>query len=162
MNTADMIFAYLGWAFAVSLGVLGYLLRRAWLKFRENYVAEQREHDEAIERIWKENNTLRALLPKLEAPCAYCGDSDISKCKLGFPGCSQADDMLVGDCETMRRLLCGNRSAERVVVDARECLRNCLMNSPFDPFERGEAIRSTIGKMDAWLKETSGERRAQG
>ncbi len=45
----------------------------------------------------KENDILRALLPKLKAPCAHCGLEDISKCTRGFPGCAQADDLMCGD-----------------------------------------------------------------
>lgn len=66
-----------------------------------------------IEQLQKENDLLRAMLPALSAPCAYCGLMKISECKHGFPGCPQADDIMCGQDETMRRLLEENRALKR-------------------------------------------------
>lgn len=58
--------------------------------------------DDTILALRRENNILRALLPRLGAPCPYCGLREMSKCKRGFPGCPYADDLL-GDLEPPRR-----------------------------------------------------------
>ena len=63
-----------------------------------------------------ENTTLRTLLPKLGAPCAYCGLTEIAKCAHGFPGCPQADDMIAGEDEAFREVCARMKAAE---ADAR-------------------------------------------
>jgi len=68
---------------------------------------------EEIEQLRKENDVLRALLPALKAPCVYCGLTDISKCRSGFPGCAQADDMMCGDDAVLSRLLHENRALKK-------------------------------------------------
>jgi hypothetical protein len=60
----------------------------------------ERERDEAR----AENTIMRGLLAKQDTPCVYCGAETMATCPRGFPGCAQADDLLVGDDETMRRL----------------------------------------------------------
>lgn len=52
-----------------------------------------------IDRLQKENNTVRDLLARSDIPCVYCGLSkaDMSKCVHGFPGCSRADDLDVSN-----------------------------------------------------------------
>lgn len=50
-----------------------------------------------VEELEKENAVLRGLLPALNAPCVHCGLTDIGRCARGFPGCAQADDLLVAD-----------------------------------------------------------------
>jgi len=42
-----------------------------------------------------ENERLRAALANSKDPCIYCSlpADEFAKCKLGFPGCSRADDM---------------------------------------------------------------------
>lgn len=62
------------------------------------------DRDGEIARLRAENDVLRSLLPKLKAPCVYCGLEEIGRCTSGFPGCAQADDILCGDDETLRRL----------------------------------------------------------
>jgi hypothetical protein len=52
-----------------------------------------------LERLKREGQILRSLLPKLGAPCAYCGQTNIGECERGFPGCAQADDIMCGDDE---------------------------------------------------------------
>ena len=59
-----------------------------------------------------ENSTLRALLPKLGAPCGYCGLTEIAKCVHGFPGCPQADDLLAGEDEAFRETVARMKAAE--------------------------------------------------
>lgn len=58
--------------------------------------------DEELDALRKENDVLRGLLPALNAPCPYCGLTNMAKCTLGFPGCSYADDLLCGE-ETVGR-----------------------------------------------------------
>ena len=50
-----------------------------------------------VERIKKENDTLRGLLGNSAKPCPYCGlaAEDQAKCPRGFPGCSRADDQML-------------------------------------------------------------------
>lgn len=51
-----------------------------------------------LESLQKENDTLRGLLGNSSKPCPYCGlaAEDQIKCALGFPGCSRADDQMLG------------------------------------------------------------------
>jgi len=65
------------------------------------------------ERLRKENDILRGLLPRLGAPCPYCGLTNMALCASGFPGCSYADDLMVGEDETFRRLLEENRELKK-------------------------------------------------
>lgn len=62
-------------------------------------------HVDELDRLCKENDVLRGLMPALGAPCVYCGEKDISKCARGFPGCPQADDLMIGQDETGKRLI---------------------------------------------------------
>ena len=74
----------------------------------------------------KENDILRALLPKLKAPCAHCGLEDISKCTRGFPGCAQADDLMCGDDAWLKGIKERFQRAEAEIREwkmACECLR---------------------------------------
>jgi hypothetical protein len=66
-----------------------------------------------VDQLRRENNTLRALLPKLGAPCVYCGFTEIGKCHYGFPGCPQADDILCGDEQVAMDLLKENRDLKK-------------------------------------------------
>jgi hypothetical protein len=52
-------------------------------------------------KLEEDNDKLRYLLAKSKADCPYCGLSaeDLSKCAHGFPGCSRADDLMLGDTE---------------------------------------------------------------
>ena len=56
-----------------------------------------RELSAEVERIVKENDTLRGLLGNSAKPCPYCGlaAEDQSKCASGFPGCARADDQML-------------------------------------------------------------------
>ena len=78
-----------------------------------------------VESKWlkEENTVLRALLPKLGNPCAYCGLTDIDKCVHGFPGCAQADDILCGEDEMMRQQLEEKRTLEAVLHAEHAALR---------------------------------------
>jgi len=51
--------------------------------------------------IEAENDKLRFLLAKSQEPCIYCNlsKSDMSKCPSGFPGCSRADDLMLGESD---------------------------------------------------------------
>lgn len=60
---------------------------------------------EEFERLRKENDILRGLLPKLNAPCVYCGLTNMGLCQFGFPGCSQADDLMCGEDEAFRSVV---------------------------------------------------------
>jgi len=71
--------------------------------------------EEELVRLTAENDLLRTMLPKLGAPCAHCGITDIGKCVRGFPGCAQADDLMCGEDEYMRRLT-ASREALRAVL----------------------------------------------
>lgn len=46
--------------------------------------------------LQKENDILKKKLAESKEPCIYCKlpAADMGKCKLGFPGCGRADDML--------------------------------------------------------------------
>lgn len=53
-----------------------------------------------------ENDAMRAILANSPSiPCVYCGAETMAKCPRGFPGCAQADDLLVSGDEHMRRAL---------------------------------------------------------
>ncbi len=73
-----------------------------------------------LEIVNAENNVLRSLLPALGAPCVYCGLTEIAKCSRGFPGCAQADDILVGEEEGWRETLRRLRSAEKALAAPRQ------------------------------------------
>ncbi len=60
---------------------------------------------EEFERLRKENDILRGLLPKLNAPCVYCGLTNMAQCAHGFPGCPQADDLMCGEDEAFRSVV---------------------------------------------------------
>ena len=51
-----------------------------------------------LTELRKENDTLRGLLGNSAKDCQYCGlpAAEQGKCKLGFPGCSRADDQQLG------------------------------------------------------------------
>lgn len=94
---------------------------RLWRLGGFNSQAKAQAESDATEtlRLKAENDTLRRLMPALNAPCVYCGLIDISKCKSGFPGCAQADDLMVGDNEVMKRLLEDNRKLKAELEQAR-------------------------------------------
>jgi hypothetical protein len=50
-----------------------------------------------LERLRRENDTMRKLIAESDLDCMYCGLSkaDMAKCELGFPGCGRADDLTV-------------------------------------------------------------------
>ena len=56
-----------------------------------------RELSAEVERVAKENDTLRGLLGNSAKPCPYCGlaAEDQAKCASGFPGCARADDQML-------------------------------------------------------------------
>lgn len=86
---------------------------------QSNYCRERAAHaatKRELESFRKENDVLRALLPKLGAPCMYCGLTEISKCERGFPGCPQADDLLCADETTHGDILKRFREAEAGVT----------------------------------------------
>jgi len=72
--------------------------------------------------LMKENDILRALVSKLNIPCVHCGIPDISKCSRGFPGCVQADDIMVGESEYGFALLDRLRKAESRVTQLESLL----------------------------------------
>lgn len=80
---------------------------RDWMEKHHLLAAQDLQAN--YESLKKANDILTALLPALGAPCAYCKLTNIAECKLGFPGCSQADDILVGEDEHRRELLDHNR-----------------------------------------------------
>lgn len=49
-----------------------------------------------LERLRKENDTLRKFIAESNLDCIYCGLSkaDMAKCEHGFPGCGRADDLM--------------------------------------------------------------------
>lgn len=52
-----------------------------------------------------ENTVMRGILANSPGiPCVYCGVDNISKCPRGFPGCAQADDMMIAWDESEERL----------------------------------------------------------
>lgn len=57
------------------------------------------------ERLTKENDYLRGLIPKLTGKCVHCGLENMGLCKYGFPGCAWADDIMCAEDEVMKRLL---------------------------------------------------------
>jgi hypothetical protein len=61
-----------------------------------------KERDEAR----AENTIMRGILAnhKTANPCIYCGAESMGKCPKGFPGCGQADDILIADDELAQRL----------------------------------------------------------
>lgn len=63
------------------------------------------QQDELVKRLRAENEILRGLLPRLGAPCPYCGLTEMGKCASGFPGCAYADDLMVSGDEHSRLLL---------------------------------------------------------
>ena len=75
-----------------------------------------------LERLKHEGQILRSLLPKLGAPCVYCGQTNIGKCERGFPGCSQADDIMCGDDEWVREQQATIRRLEAEIAELRGVL----------------------------------------
>jgi hypothetical protein len=60
-------------------------------------MTEQPEEQGELERLRKENDTMRVIIAKSDLDCIYCGlpKKDMAKCKHGFPGCGRADDLLL-------------------------------------------------------------------
>lgn len=61
-------------------------------------VEEQAEIDRLrgeLDATRRENMLIKGVMPMLNAPCIYCEEANMAKCPQGFPGCSQADDLLV-------------------------------------------------------------------
>lgn len=79
----------------------------------ENSIRTQTPESES-DRLLRENTILRGLVSKSGAPCVYCGLTNISLCKQGFPGCAQADDIMCADDEVFAGLL----AALRNITDA--------------------------------------------
>lgn len=77
---------------------------------------QEQEDPEKI-RLQRENDTLRLLIPLLGVPCVYCGLKNMAECKLGFPGCSQADDVMVGEDCNQKRMLEEKRKAEEALLE---------------------------------------------
>lgn len=50
-----------------------------------------------IEELERENEFLRGLVASKVMPCHYCGVDTLGKCPYGFPGCSLADDIFIGE-----------------------------------------------------------------
>ena len=65
-----------------------------------------------FERLRAGNTMLRALLPKMGAPCIHCGLTEMAKCAHGFPGCAKADDLLVGEEEGWKAAIERMKKAE--------------------------------------------------
>jgi hypothetical protein len=79
------------------------------MKAAEDWADEMAEINKELARLRKENDILRGLLPRLGAPCVYCGLTNMGLCRYGFPGCGLADDLMVSEDETFKRLLDENR-----------------------------------------------------
>jgi hypothetical protein len=69
-----------------------------------------------LERFRKENDILRGIVANAKIPCVYCGLENMAECKLGFPGCAKADDMMIGDEETARRLISRIKTLETLIA----------------------------------------------
>ena len=59
---------------------------------------------EEIVRLDSENTALRGLIAQQDTPCVYCGAATMAECPRGFPGCAQADDLMVLDEQRDRQL----------------------------------------------------------
>lgn len=69
------------------------------------YDVDFRPHAEEVIRLDAENTILKGIIATNPGiPCVYCGVDNIGKCPKGFPGCGQADDLMVFDDEQGRRL----------------------------------------------------------
>lgn len=99
-----------------------------------------------------ENDRLRAALANSDQPCAYCSlpADEWSKCEIGFPGCSRADDAM--GCPELGASLEAKELRERIKVfgDALKpfAARAALYDPPepndgceADWLHRGEPIR---------------------
>jgi hypothetical protein len=96
---------------------------------------------EQLAQATKENTLLRGLLPKLAAPCAYCGKTNMADCPHGFPGCPQADDLMCADDETFKRML-DERNAAR---SERDIANGCLAHTQ-DALEACERASGFVAK----------------
>ena len=52
-----------------------------------------------MNRLQKENDTLRYIIADSDLTCLYCGQTkaDMDKCVMGFPGCGRMDDLVLGN-----------------------------------------------------------------
>lgn len=76
------------------------------------------------EDLRAENDALRAILASSPSiPCIYCGAETMAKCPRGFPGCGQADDLLVSGDEHMARSIRAQRAHIGDLEECREDLR---------------------------------------
>lgn len=52
-----------------------------------------------VREVVAENDRLRHMLAKTNAPCVYCGlpAERMNECASGFPGCGRADDLMIGE-----------------------------------------------------------------
>jgi len=71
----------------------------------------------------RENTILRGLLPKLGAPCVYCGEIELGKCTRGFPGCAKADDLMCGEDEAFRRLVEERNQLKKEIIGLADVLQ---------------------------------------
>lgn len=82
-----------------------------------------------ITKLESENTVLKGLLPALGKPCVYCGLEDIGKCKIGFPGCAQADDIMAADDELCARVLNEDKAQKELILSLREEIQNLKHNT---------------------------------
>src|SRR5512141_238548 len=108
--------------------------------YRAAFPKKDTEAADAIVALERENTILRGLLPKLGAPCVYCGQVDIGKCPRGFPGCAQADDLMCADDETFKSLVAKVNVAESALAEA-----HLALNATAD--EGGEIVAALEAKL---------------
>jgi hypothetical protein len=72
-----------------------------------------------------ENDAMRAIIANSPAiPCIYCGAGTMARCPRGFPGCGQADDLMVSGDEAMKRSL-DQKNAH--IAELRSTLEQCAV-----------------------------------
>jgi hypothetical protein len=104
------------------------------------------ERDARIAELKAENDALRMIAAKV-MPCHYCGVSEIARCPHGFPGCSLADDIVIGEMELAQALQ--SARAERDAIRAQtieECAKKLQSMGPILGLGRGghEALADEI------------------
>jgi hypothetical protein len=108
-----------------------------------------------IERLRRENDMLRGLLPALEASCAYCGLTDMAQCQRGFPGCAQADDLMCSNDETLMRLIADRREAREMVRRMESAMIGLLDDTAEARREYTIAIGNAAVMLSKWDRSAS-------
>jgi hypothetical protein len=103
-----------------------------------------------LERFRKENDYLRGVVANAKIPCVYCGLENMAECRYGFPGCSKADDMILGDDEVGQRLIAENTEMKKQIEEFKA--RGMKVPVMIWPTGEAEALRAGLEEKEAAIR----------